>query len=85
MNTIDAFESGIKAQLDLAKNFRPQAKLGAARQKRTIFCGTGDSFASSLLAEAFSCHGARAYDPLDLAKNRRILAGKDLYLVSISG
>lgn len=85
MRTIDAFETEISMQVDVAKNFVPQEKLGSSKQGRTIFCGTGDSYASSLLAEAFSANGARAYDPLDLIKNRGILAGKDLYLVSISG
>lgn len=72
-------------QLDALKNFLPQKILAPRNQTRSIFCGTGDSFASSLLAEAFSDHGARAHDPLDLIKNRRLLRGRDLYLVSVSG
>jgi len=85
VRTIDAFETEIWMQVELAKKFRPQERLGPLRQKRAVFCGTGDSFASSLLAEAFSSHGARAFDPLDLIKNRKLAAAKDLYLVSISG
>ncbi|HJU14646.1 MAG TPA: sugar isomerase [Candidatus Nitrosotalea sp.] len=85
MGTIDAFEKEIGMQPDLVKNFVPQKMLGPKKQARSIFCGTGDSFASSLLAQAFSMHGARAHDPLDLIKNRRLLSGRDLYLVSISG
>lgn len=53
-------------------------------QKNSVFCGTGDSFASALLAEVFSDYRARAADPRDLAKNKR-LQEKRAYFVSISG
>ncbi len=85
MDTISAFEKEIKTQLDFIQKFTPQRKLGIKQQKNSIFCGTGDSFASSQLAEVFSEFKARCYDPLDLVKNKKILDGCDLYLVSVSG
>lgn len=85
MRTIDALEKEIGMQLDLVARFIPPRPIPVSRQSKSIFCGAGDSFASSLLAEAFSLHGTRAYDPLDLLKNKRLLAGRDLYLVSVSG
>ncbi|MGI0083288.1 MAG: sugar isomerase [Nitrosopumilaceae archaeon] len=85
MSTIAAFEKEIKMQLDFLQNFVPQKPLSIAKQKRTIFCGTGDSFVSAQLAEVFSDFRVKAFDPLDLLKNKRLLKGHDLYLISISG
>jgi fructoselysine-6-P-deglycase FrlB-like protein len=85
MYTITAFEKEIMMQLDYIKNFKPQKPLSYSKQKRAIFCGTGDSFASAQLAEVFSEFRARAHDPLDLIKKRNLLEGHDLYLISVSG
>ena len=85
MSTVAALEKEIKMQLDFLKRFVPQRTLSISKQKKAIFCGTGDSFASAQLAEAFSQFRAKAHDPLDLVKNRKMLSGHDLYLVSISG
>jgi fructoselysine-6-P-deglycase FrlB-like protein len=85
LSTVDAFEKEIMLQLDFIKNFVPQKPLAKRTQKDTIFCGTGDSFVSALLAEAFSDFRARALDPLDLLKNQKLAQNKNLYLVSISG
>ncbi|MGI0073712.1 MAG: sugar isomerase [Nitrosotalea sp.] len=85
MSTIAAFEKEIVMQLDFLKKFKPQRMLSIQKQKRAIFCGTGDSYASAQLAEVFSQFRAKAHDPLDLVKNRNLLANHDLYLVSISG
>ncbi|MGQ0794841.1 MAG: sugar isomerase [Nitrosopumilaceae archaeon] len=85
MSTVDAFEKEIMLQLDFIKNFVPQKPLAKRIQKNTIFCGTGDSFVSALLAEAFSEFRAKALDPLDLLKNPKLAQNKNLYLVSISG
>ncbi len=85
MSTIVAFEKEIKMQLDFLQSFVPQKPLSTAKQKRTIFCGTGDSFASAQLAEVFSDFRAKVFDPLDLLKNKKLLKGHDLYLISISG
>ena len=85
MSTIAAYEKEIMMQLEYLKNFKPQPILSKSRQKRTIFCGTGDSFASALLAEVFSQFQAKAHDPLDLLKNKNLVKNHYLYLVSISG
>jgi fructoselysine-6-P-deglycase FrlB-like protein len=85
LNTIDAFEKDIYLQLRLLENFIPQKPLAESVQKRTIFCGTGDSMASAMLAESFSDCRARALDPLDAIKNKNLLKGKRVYFVSISG
>ncbi len=85
MNTLDAFEKEIEMQLDFLKKFVPQTRLSTKKQSRSIFCGTGDSYVSSQLVEVFSKFRVKAHDPLDLIKNKRILTGRDLYLVSISG
>lgn len=85
MTTIAAFEKEIKIQLRLLEKFVPQRPLSIAKQKRAIFCGTGDSFVSAKLAEIFSDFRTKSFDPLDLLKNKRLLKGRDLYLISISG
>lgn len=85
MSTIAAFEKEIKMQVKFLEKFVPQRPLSVAKQKRAIFCGTGDSFVSAKIAEIFSDFRAKAFDPLDLIKNKRLLKDHDLYLISISG
>jgi fructoselysine-6-P-deglycase FrlB-like protein len=85
MDTVIAFEKEIEMQLDFLQKFVPQSRLLTKLQTNSIFCGTGDSFVSSLLAQVFSEFKVRVYDPLDLIKNKKILDGCDLYLVSVSG
>ena len=85
MSTIAAFEKEIKLQVSFVQNFVSQKQLSIAKQKQTIFCGTGDSFVSAQLTEVFSDFRARAFDPLDLLKNKKLSKNKKLYLVSISG
>lgn len=85
MSTIAALEKEIKMQINFLKIFVPQKQLSLAKQRKSIFCGTGDSFASAQLAEALSDFKVKAFDPLDLLKNKKLLKGRDLYLVSISG
>jgi len=85
MSTIIAFEKEIGMQLEFLENFLPQRQLSHATQEKAIFCGTGDSFVAAQLAEVFSNFRARAHDPLDLIKNKKLLTGHDLYLISISG
>lgn len=85
MYTIEAYEKEIRMQLGYLQNFKPQKILSNIKQKKTIFCGTGDSYASALLGEVFSKFQARAHDPLDLLKNKSLVKNHDLYLVSISG
>ena len=60
-------------------------QLSIQNQRKTIFCGTGDSFAAALLGEAFSDFKVKALDPLDVSKNAQLLHGHHLYLISISG
>ena len=85
MGTISAFEKEIKMQIDFLKKFVPQKLLSISQQKKTIFCGTGDSFIAAQIAEIFSDFRSRAYDPLDLLKNKRLVKKSQLYLISISG
>jgi len=85
MNTITALEEDIKLQENFIKKFTPQKPFSKNYQKRMVFCGTGDSFAAALLAEAFSNFLVRTFDPLDLLKNRSIAKNNTVFLVSISG
>ncbi|HXG73264.1 MAG TPA: SIS domain-containing protein [Candidatus Nitrosotenuis sp.] len=85
MNTIEAFEADIFLQPEFLKKFRGQEQLPEKTLRQSVFCGSGDSLAAAMLAEAFSDYRARAVDPLDAIKNKRLLAGKKAYFVSISG
>jgi len=85
MKTIEAFENDILLQIPFLQNMNLQNQLSFKKQQKTIFCGTGDSLAAALLAEAFSNYHARASDPLDLLKNPSIIKNKDGYIISISG
>ncbi|HXX06179.1 MAG TPA: sugar isomerase, partial [Candidatus Bathyarchaeia archaeon] len=85
MSTIAAYEKEIMMQLDYLQNFQPQQLLSDIKQKKSVFCGTGDSYASALLTEVFSQFRTRSHDPLDLLKNKNLVKNHDLYLISISG
>jgi fructoselysine-6-P-deglycase FrlB-like protein len=85
MKTIEAFENDILLQIPFLQNMNLQNQLSFKKQQKTIFCGTGDSLAAALLAEAFSNYYARAADPLDLLKNPSTIKNKDAYIISISG
>ncbi len=85
MGSIAALEEDVRAQVRHLPGFRPQRPLGAAGQKNALFCGSGDSLAACMLAEAFSGYKARAIDPLDLSRNGDVLDGRTTYIVSISG
>ena len=85
MNTINAFEKDIFFQIGFLEDFKPQKALTFLQQKKTIFCGTGDSYVAALLGESFSNYAIRAADPLDLIKNPTIPKNSHLYLISISG
>mgnify|MGYP003481427474 FL=1 len=50
-----------------------------------IFCGTGDSLVSAMLAEVFSNYFVKSFDPFDLLKFKTLVKNKTIYLVSISG
>jgi fructoselysine-6-P-deglycase FrlB-like protein len=85
MKTIDAFENDFLLQIPYLQKIKPQKQLSEKKQLRTIFCGSGDSLAASLLAEAFSNFRVKAVDPLDLLKNKSIIKNNDVYLISVSG
>jgi len=85
MKTIEAFENDILLQIPFLQNMILQKQLSIKKQQKTIFCGSGDSLAAALLAEAFSNYHARAADPLDLFQNPSIIKNKDVYIISISG
>ena len=85
MNTISALEKDVLLQVQNLSRFEPQSQLSITQQKHSIFCGSGDSLASSMLAEAFSESRVKAIDPLDLLKNKPRIQKNDIFLVSISG
>ena len=85
MRTIEALEKEIEMQVDFVEKFVPPKMLSLKEQRRAIFCGSGDSFASAHLAQSFSAFRASARDPLELMGQREAFAGRDLYLISVSG
>ena len=85
MSTIDALEKDITLEVNCLEKFHPQSPLSISSQKRSVFCGSGDSLAACMLAEAFSNYSVRAADPLDLLKNTSIPKNNNVYIVSISG
>ena len=85
MKTIEAFERDVILQTQFLHAFKPQSPISKPSQQNTIFCGSGDSLAAALLAEAFSNLRVRAADPLDLIKNKQITKLHTVFLISISG
>ncbi|KAF6242825.1 sugar isomerase [Nitrosopumilus sp. b1] len=85
MQTIEAFEKDVNLQVECLGKFKPSGIIPRNKQSKTIFCGSGDSLAASMLAEAFSEFRVRAMDPLDLLKNPSIPKQNDVCVVSISG
>ncbi|MEK6971383.1 MAG: sugar isomerase, partial [Thermoproteota archaeon] len=84
MKTVEALEQDILLQIPFLHKFKAEKPIPTQKQSKTIICGTGDSYAASLLCEAFSDFKIRAIDPLDLVNNPS-LAKNHAYLVSISG
>lgn len=85
MNTLDAFERDILYQLDFLRSFDPPDAVSERMQKRSVFCGSGDSLSAAMLAESFSGYLVRSSDPLDAIQDGRIVKDRRLYLVSVSG
>ena len=85
MNTIEAFEKDILLQVKFLKTIKIKQQIPKINQKQTIFCGSGDSFAAALLAEVHSNFTVKAFDPLDLLKNKSLLQKNDVCIISISG
>ena len=85
MNTIEAFEKDILLQVKFLKTLKIKQQIPKINQKQTIFCGSGDSFAAALLAEVHSNFTVKAFDPLDLLKNKSLLQKNDVCIISISG
>ena len=85
MQTIEAFEKDIALQVNFLPKFKSPKSISISKQKNTIFCGSGDSFAAAMLAEAHSNNVVKAFDPLDLLKNKSLLQKNDVYVISISG
>ncbi|HEX9845558.1 MAG TPA: SIS domain-containing protein [Candidatus Nitrosotenuis sp.] len=85
MNTIEAYEKDISLQVGFLQKIKLQKPLSQQRLDKTVFCGTGDSLASAMLAESFSNFRVKALDPLDIIKNKKLVQGKFAYFVSVSG
>lgn len=83
--SLDVMEADMAREPAAVSAFVPPPALSPAMQRRAVFCGSGDSLAACMLAEAVSRHGARAADPLDLLKFPRAAEDRDLYVVSVSG
>ena len=85
MSTISALEKDILLQVQNLARFQAAPKIREAVQNHTVFCGSGDSLAACMLAEAYSECRVKAVDPLDLIKNKSIAQKNDVFIVSISG
>lgn len=85
MGTISALEKDILLQVQNLARFETPPQIREAIQNHTVFCGSGDSLAACMLAEAYSDCRVKAIDPLDLLKNKSIAQKNDVYVVSISG
>ena len=85
MKTIEAFERDVILQTQFLQTFQPQQLLSDVSQRNSMFCGSGDSLAAAMLAEAHSDLKVRAVDPLDLLKNQQITKKHNVFLISISG
>lgn len=85
MDTVDAFEADIDLQVKFLDSFKPQKLLTTKQQRNTVFCGSGDSLAAAMLAEAFSNYSVTSIDPLEVARNDNLVKSKTAYFVSISG
>ena len=85
MKTIEAYENDVLLQIPYLQNIHFQKQLSIKKQQKTIFCGTGDSYAAALLTESFSNFKVQTIDPLDLLKNPNIAKNSDVYIISISG
>ncbi len=70
LNTIAAYECDIELQLDFLESFIAQTPLSIYSQKKSVFCGSGDSLSAAILAESFSNFTVRSSDPLDLIKKQ---------------
>jgi fructoselysine-6-P-deglycase FrlB-like protein len=85
VNTINTYEKDVLLQVKFLKTLKIKQQFPKIKQNQTIFCGSGDSFASAMLAEAHSQYTVKAFDPLDLLKNKSLLQKNDVFIVSISG
>lgn len=89
--TIDAFAADIMMQPGLVESAGSGLALPPPIPDRllprSVFCGSGDSLAASMLAEAFSDLAVRSADPLEVAANAGLYrrGGARLYVVSVSG
>ena len=84
MKTLEAYENDIQKQSLYLDTFEKQKTISANQQNNAIFTGSGDSLAAAMLAEYFSDFRVRAFDPLDLLKNKHLAKSKAVYFVSIS-
>ncbi len=97
--TVDAFEADIMMQPRLLESAVRTGGVGGLlhppippkhrRRAASVFCGSGDSLAASMLAESMSGMTVRAADPAEVASCTKSYLGGGgdtrLYVVSISG
>ncbi|MCE2508745.1 MAG: sugar isomerase [Nitrosopumilaceae archaeon] len=85
MESLAAYLRDMDLQAAAADGFAAPERLSEDEQRRAVFTGSGDSLAAAMLAEAFSDYRVRALDPREIGRNPRIVAGRSLYIVSVSG
>ena len=85
MESLAAYLRDMDLQAEAVDSFVAPAQLSEDEQRRAVFTGSGDSLAAAMLAEAFSDYKVRALDPREIGRNPTIVAGRSLYVVSVSG
>lgn len=87
--SLDAMAEEVENQIDdlpkLVKKLRSQGSLRGTVPSKMMFTGSGDSFATALLAHSLSLGRAMAEDPYELYLNPERTKGKTLFLISVSG
>lgn len=81
-------EDEMKSQIETLPRFT--SRLQKDRQEkvdpsRTVFTGSGDSYAAALFAQEFSENRAMGSDPYELLRSINRVRGKSLVIISVSG
>ena len=86
--SIAAMEREIEKQPESLAKFAEQLARNPVTpldSSRTIFTGSGDSYAAALWAEALSNGSARAEDPYELSRTLGMAANQNIVLISAGG
>lgn len=88
MNTIEAFEQDVWYQVkDLRRTLESLKvnRMKEVQQERSVFTGTGDSFAAAMIAQFASGNRIRCIDPMDISADPSTVRDRFLYCISVSG